>query len=223
MTDMRTGRGEKMDIKAVRRGRSGTVMALVVVLAGVLGLLAMPSAQASGTGATTGAIALNGAGFGHGVGMSQYGAYGQAKANPALTGAQIAQYYYTGSTVASYADNVPLKINVGHARQTMALRSTSLGTGGGGFTAQVAGLPDRLVPVTQYVTVGWTTTGILLVVRNVSDGLPVLDGELRGASDHHLVADAHDVGRDDDVHQALPLGHAGPGPSGVGVRECADH
>ena len=59
-----------MDIKAVRRGRSGTVMALVVVLAGVLGLLAMPSAQASGTGATTGAIAVNGAGFGHGVGMS---------------------------------------------------------------------------------------------------------------------------------------------------------
>jgi stage II sporulation protein D len=171
-----------MDIKAVRRGRSGTVMAVVVVLAGVLGLLAMPSAQASGTGATTGAIAVNGAGFGHGVGMSQYGAYGQAKANPALTGADIAKYYYTGSTVASYADNVPLKINVGHARQTMALRSTSLGTGGGGFTAQVAGLPDRLVPVTQYVTVGWTTTGILLVVRNVSDGLPVLDGELRGAS-----------------------------------------
>ncbi|MEO8555939.1 MAG: SpoIID/LytB domain-containing protein [Actinomycetota bacterium] len=163
-------------------------MALVVVLAGILGLLAMPGAQASGTGATTGAIAVNGAGFGHGVGMSQYGAYGQAKANPALTGAQIAQYYYTGSTVASYADNVPLKINVGHARTTMALRSTALGTGGGGFWARVVGLADRWVPVTQYVTVGWTppdTTagtpaGVLLVVRNVSDGADVQ--QLRGAS-----------------------------------------
>ena len=157
-------------------------MAVVALLAGVLGLAAMPSAQATGTGATTGTIAVNGSGFGHGVGMSQYGAYGQAKANPALTGAQIAQYYYTGSTVAGKADNVPLKINVGHGRTTMAIRSTSLGTGGGGFTVSVAGLPDRLVPVTQYVTVGWTTTGVLLVVRNVSDGLPVAAGELRGAS-----------------------------------------
>ena len=157
-------------------------MALVALLAGVLGLAAMPSAQASGTGATTGTIAVNGSGFGHGVGMSQYGAYGQARANPALTGAQIAQYYYTGSTVAGKADNVPLKINVGHARTTMAIRSTSLAAGGGGFTVSVAGLPDWLVPVTQYVTAGWTTTGVLLVVRNVSDGLPVAAGEIRGGS-----------------------------------------
>lgn len=155
-------------------------MALVALLAGVLGLAAMPSAQAAGTGATTGTIAVNGSGFGHGVGMSQYGAYGQAKANPALTGAQIAQYYYTGSAVTSYADNVPLKINVGHGRTAMAIRSTSLGTGGGGFTARVAGLADRWVPLTQYVTVGVTTTGVLLVVRNVSDGADV--SELRGAS-----------------------------------------
>src|SRR5665647_443795 len=139
MTDVRAGGREMTDMRDGRRGRSGGVMALVALLAGVLGLAAMPSAQASGTGATTGTIAVNGSGFGHGVGMSQYGAYGQAKANPALTGAQIAQYYYTGSAVTSYPDNVPLKINVGHARTTMALRSTSLGTGGGGFTARVAG------------------------------------------------------------------------------------
>lgn len=143
---------------------------------------ALPTAQASGTGATTGSIAVNGSGFGHGVGMSQYGAYGQAKANPALTGAQIARYYYTGSTVTSYKDNVPLRINVGHARTTMALRSTRVGSGGGGFTARVAGLADRWVPVTQYVTVGRTTTGVLLVVRNASDGRPVAGGDLRGAS-----------------------------------------
>jgi len=143
---------------------------------------AMPSAQASGTGVTTGSITVNGSGFGHGVGMSQYGAYGQAKANPLRTGAQIAGYYYTGSTVTSYPDNVPLKVNVGHARTKMAIRSTSLGTGGGGFTARVTGLADRWVPLTQYVTVGRTTTGVLLVVRNASDDKAVLGGDLRGAS-----------------------------------------
>ena len=163
--------------------RSGRLLVIVVValLAGV-SLWTVSTAQAAGTGATTGSIAVNGSGFGHGVGMSQYGAYGQAKANQALTGAQIAQYYYTGSTVTSYADNVPLKVNVGHTRTTMALRSTSLGTGGGGFTARVTGLADRWVPTTQYVTVGRTTTGVLLVVRTASTGLPVTGGELRGAS-----------------------------------------
>ena len=153
--------------------------ALVV---GVVPVWSMPSAQAAGTGATTGSITVNGSGFGHGVGMSQYGAYGQAKANPTLTGAKIAGYYYAHSTVTNFPDNVPLKVNVAHARTSMTLRSTSVGTGGGGFTLQVAGAEDRWVPTTQYVTVGRTTTGVVLTVRTASDGLPVLGGELRGTS-----------------------------------------
>jgi len=155
-------------------------MALVALLAGVLGLAATPSAQASGTGATTGTIAVNGSGFGHGVGMSQYGAYGQARANPALTGARIAQYYYQspGTTVAGYADNVPLKVNVAHAKTSMTVRSTSVGTGGGGFTLRVAGAADRWVPVSQYVTVGTSVAGMVLVVH--ASGVP--DVVLSGAS-----------------------------------------
>jgi len=143
---------------------------------------AMPSAQASGTGATTGTIAVNGSGFGHGVGMSQYGAYGQAKANPALTGAKIAGYYYTRSTVSNFLDNVPLKVNVAHTKTSMTLRSTSVGTGGGGFTVAVPGVPARPVPATQYVTVGRSGANMLLVVRAVSGGKPVVGGTLRGAS-----------------------------------------
>jgi SpoIID/LytB domain protein len=167
-----------MDMRAERRGRSGVVMALVALMAGALGLLAMPGAQAAGTGATTGTIAVNGSGFGHGVGMSQYGAYGQAKAYPARTGAEIAHYYYTGSTVTSYADNVPLKINVGHAQLTMALHSTSLGAGGGGFTLRVRPAADLWVPAAQYVTVGRTTAGVVVVVH--ATGLP--DVALSGAA-----------------------------------------
>ena len=171
------------DVRAHQGGPARTVATVVFALVvGIVPLWSMPSAQAAGTGATTGSIAVSGSGFGHGVGMSQYGAYGQAKANPSLSGAAIARYYFKGSTVTSIADNVPLKVNVGHARTTMAIRSTSLGNGGGGFTARVAGLAARVVPVTQYVTVGRTTTGVLLVVRTASTGLPVLGGDLRGAS-----------------------------------------
>src|SRR5690348_2531413 len=42
---------------------------------------------------------VNGAGFGHGVGMSQYGAYGYAKHG--FNYAQILTHYYTGTTIGS--------------------------------------------------------------------------------------------------------------------------
>ncbi len=57
----------------------------------VLGACASPAA-----GETT--IVAKGAGFGHGIGMSQYGAYGQAKAG--RTANQILTHYYSGTVVA---------------------------------------------------------------------------------------------------------------------------
>ena len=45
---------------------------------------------------------VNGAGFGHGVGMSQYGAYGYAKHG--VTYDQILTHYYTGTTIGTTAD-----------------------------------------------------------------------------------------------------------------------
>jgi SpoIID/LytB domain protein len=45
---------------------------------------------------------VNGAGFGHGVGMSQYGAYGYAKHG--FTFDQIVTHYYTGTTLGTTAD-----------------------------------------------------------------------------------------------------------------------
>jgi len=135
-------------------------------------------AQATGAGATAGSIAVRGSGFGHGVGLSQYGAYGQARANAALTGAQIARYYYRGSAVSSYPDNVRLKVNVAHARSSMTIRSTSVGTGGGGFTVGVSGVASRWVPAGQYVTVGRTSAGMVLVIHAPG----VSDIAMRGAS-----------------------------------------
>jgi stage II sporulation protein D len=45
---------------------------------------------------------VNGAGFGHGVGMSQYGAYGYAKHG--FTYDQILTHYYTGTAIGTTAD-----------------------------------------------------------------------------------------------------------------------
>jgi stage II sporulation protein D len=65
-----------------------------------------PSAIVSGTGAHKAAKAkkwvVKGAGYGHGVGMSQYGAYGFAKRGFAYPA--ILAHYYTGTTLGSTAD-----------------------------------------------------------------------------------------------------------------------
>ena len=47
---------------------------------------------------------FEGAGAGHRVGMSQWGAYGQALADPAKSGEDIAAYYFPGSKPASLGD-----------------------------------------------------------------------------------------------------------------------
>ncbi len=66
---------------------------LLCALACLLALPAMASAKV---------WVVKGAGFGHGVGMSQYGAYGYAKHG--FTYDQILTHYYTGTTIGSTAD-----------------------------------------------------------------------------------------------------------------------
>ncbi len=53
-------------------------------------------------------IVAKGAGFGHGVGMSQYGAYGQAKAG--RTAAQILATYYQGTALSSAAPDKQVRV-----------------------------------------------------------------------------------------------------------------
>ena len=47
---------------------------------------------------------FEGAGWGHGVGMSQWGAYGQARDDPTKRGEEIAAYYYPGSEPGRMSD-----------------------------------------------------------------------------------------------------------------------
>ncbi len=67
-----------------------------LLLAALVCALAIP-ATASAKG-----WVVNGAGFGHGVGMSQYGAYGYAKHGFKYD--QILTHYYTGTTIGSTVD-----------------------------------------------------------------------------------------------------------------------
>lgn len=70
------------------------VLAVFVLLVGVTGIDAADD--------TT--FVFEGGGWGHGVGMSQWGAYGQSLAHPDRSGEEIAAYYYPGSEVATMSD-----------------------------------------------------------------------------------------------------------------------
>ena len=163
-------------------GRRWAATALAVAtLAATLTAVDVAPASAAGTGATSGTLTVSGSGYGHGVGLSQYGAYGQAKANPALTGAEIAAYYYAGTKVAAYTDSVPLKVDVVHGASSMGLATTAVGSGGGGLTMAVPGAPAVTVPSGGTVSLGLSSGNVLLVQRDAS-GVAVPGGTLRGAS-----------------------------------------
>jgi stage II sporulation protein D len=80
-----------------------------ILLAALLLALALPAAASAmhrrggaHEAAKARAWVVKGAGFGHGVGMSQYGAYGYAKQG--FTYDQILTHYYTGTTIGTTAD-----------------------------------------------------------------------------------------------------------------------
>ena len=69
---------------------------LRTLLATLLALCLLPAA---GAGAATSKFTIRGAGFGHGVGMSQYGAYGLAAHGSAYR--DILAHYYTDTAIGS--------------------------------------------------------------------------------------------------------------------------
>ncbi|HUQ40497.1 MAG TPA: SpoIID/LytB domain-containing protein [Acidimicrobiales bacterium] len=105
-----------------RRFVAGAVASLTVVAGAVFS--APPAAAA-----VPETFTFTGSGFGHGVGMSQYGAFGQAQEG--RTAAQILQHYYSGVTVGAFDDAVALRVNLLDAATSVQMRGESLATGGG--------------------------------------------------------------------------------------------
>src|SRR3954452_5973964 len=115
-------------------------LALVVALVATLLVLVVAPLPAHAAGPDT--FVFSGAGFGHGVGMSQYGALGQAKER--RSAAQILTPYYTGTAVQAVDDNKAIRVTLAHAAPSASVlvRGEAIAGGGGGITIKVAGSPD---------------------------------------------------------------------------------
>jgi SpoIID/LytB domain protein len=85
---------------------------------------------------------FTGGGWGHGVGMSQYGALGMARGGATAT--QILTHYYTGTSVTPVRDDAELRVNLVHAATSAVLRSQAAATGGGAVEVTLAGATPLL-------------------------------------------------------------------------------
>src|SRR5437867_12076107 len=93
-----------------------TRLAVIVSLVAALTIVPATGSRADGS------FVFYGSGFGHGIGMSQWGAYGLALKG--WTHQQILTHYYTGTTVAQ-AKSEPAKIRVGLVDGTQSVHLTA--------------------------------------------------------------------------------------------------
>lgn len=82
-------------------------------------------------------FSLTGAGYGHGIGMSQWGAYGMAKEGSNAT--QIVSHYFPNTAVAPVQDDMELRVNLFYRVAQTKVRAESLEAGGGQIEVTVGG------------------------------------------------------------------------------------
>ena len=102
-------------------------------------------AQAAAAAATPGWV-LHGAGWGHGLGMSQYGAWEMAKAGK--TAKQILATYYTGTTYDAVTDTNWVNVNIAKGPTAVSATSSALASGGGPFTVTMGGATMTAIAAT---------------------------------------------------------------------------
>ena len=109
-------RGVRADIRAVL---AGTLVAAVTL--GVLLLCASANAAGTAAGSSGATLLIDGAGDGHGVGMSQEGALGYAEHG--FSYGAILAHYYTGTALGQAPAGTKVKVLVGNKVKTLPLES----------------------------------------------------------------------------------------------------
>jgi stage II sporulation protein D len=128
--------------RVTRPGRRGKL-----ALAGALAVLTLlASAGAAGAWSSESEFLINGHGWGHGIGMSQWGAYGYARRGWSYR--QILKHYYTGigfATAPTTSVRVLLQRGMGSAKLSCPNAYTVQGTG------NAFSIPAGTVATTKYV------------------------------------------------------------------------
>lgn len=151
------------------------IRATATVAAVVLALVLVPaSAQADDvvTVPASGSWAVEGRGWGHGIGMSQWGAQGAALKG--LTAEQILDFYYPGTTRFDIGQDYPLKVRL----SALAGASATMGPvpGGSLVVKDVASTKSAAVPAGARVLVKRTSAGFTTTVVQGATQTPLAIG-----------------------------------------------
>ena len=122
------------------------ILSACAVFAGLLGPLNPQIAQASTL--VPASFDISGSGFGHGVGLSQYGARGMALAG--YTADQIVKHYYINTTIGVEKAATTLRVGLAQDQQYVAVRGEDLGGKGGHLTVNI-GTTTRTLQVDSTV------------------------------------------------------------------------
>ncbi len=147
------------------RATMRATLAGVVALVGLV-LSSVPLASAAAPDPPTQSIVFFGRGYGHGVGMSQYGARGRALAGE--DAATILAHYYQGTTPGLTDPKRPVRILVLHAFKPTATAPLRIYGRGGPWT--IDGVTGTF-PRDAQLRVTKTATGTHLVVRDAAGKL----------------------------------------------------
>lgn len=112
------------------------MFARVMGVALLLSVVAAPPALAARS------VIITGGGWGHGIGMSQYGAYGRAEAGRSAT--NILEHYYSGAKVTRA--NMPSRVRVGllEYRASISASSVARTSDGGTIVFKLKGTKGRI-------------------------------------------------------------------------------
>lgn len=136
----------------------------VVVAAGVALAVAAPGARSDEAAPPPAQFTLLGSGWGHGVGMSQWGAFGMARAG--YDAASIVSHYYQGTQVVPAQDDMDIRANLLYQVPRSVMRSEVLDPSGGGIE----------VTVGPTVVVGGTVDEFVFTVRDGQVGVERVAG-----------------------------------------------
>ncbi len=153
-----------------RRGSLAIVAATCAALA--LGAVASAAPADAARKDVPASFTFDGAGWGHGVGLSQYGAYGMALDGASAT--EILEHYYTATTVAPVKDDVTLRVNLLHRVPEVAVRGEALEGGGGRVQVKLKGRPAVQVAPGERVRLVRKPAQVKVILRPAAGGKTVL-------------------------------------------------
>lgn len=87
---------------------------------------------------------LSGSGFGHGVGLSQWGARSMAVAG--MDASTIARFYYQNTEVVPVQDDMEISVNIEYQKSGIDMQSEALDSSGGALEVSVGGVVYQGVP-----------------------------------------------------------------------------